>query len=160
MAMGQCETQFANCWPIKGLFVHWSGGWGVLFHLFHDDVIKWKHFPRYWPFVRGTHWSLVDSPHKGQQRGTLMFSLICAWKKELSKHSRRRWFETPSRSLWRRCNEGMGHWPHSLCVGGTGVYWSMQSRVFRRWTSLLCNLISQRVLIDISCKSKNSHRRF
>ena len=18
----------------------------------HDDVIKWKHFPRYWPFVR------------------------------------------------------------------------------------------------------------
>ena len=21
---------------------------------FHDDVIKWKHFPRYWPFVRGT----------------------------------------------------------------------------------------------------------
>ena len=21
----------------------------------HDDVIKWKHFPRYWPFVRGIH---------------------------------------------------------------------------------------------------------
>ena len=21
----------------------------------HDDVIKWKHFPRYWPFVRGSH---------------------------------------------------------------------------------------------------------
>ena len=20
--------------------------------IFHDDVIKWKHFPRYWPFVR------------------------------------------------------------------------------------------------------------
>ena len=20
----------------------------------HDDFIKWKHFPRYWPFVRGT----------------------------------------------------------------------------------------------------------
>ena len=20
-----------------------------------DDVIKWKHFPRYWPFVRGIH---------------------------------------------------------------------------------------------------------
>ena len=19
----------------------------------HDDVIKWEHFPRYWPFVRG-----------------------------------------------------------------------------------------------------------
>ena len=44
-----------------------------------DGVIKWKHFPRYWPFVRGIHWSLVNSPHKGQLRGALMFSLICAW---------------------------------------------------------------------------------
>ena len=45
----------------------------------HDDVIKWKHFPRYWPFVRGIHRSTVNSPHKGQWRGALMFSLICAW---------------------------------------------------------------------------------
>ena len=22
---------------------------------YHDEVIKWKHFPRYWPFVRGNH---------------------------------------------------------------------------------------------------------
>ena len=45
----------------------------------HDDVIKWKHFPRYWPFVWGIHQSPVNSPHKGQWRGALMFSLICAW---------------------------------------------------------------------------------
>ena len=44
----------------------------------HDDVIKWKHFPRYWPFLRGIHRSPVNSPHKGQRRGALMFSLICA----------------------------------------------------------------------------------
>ena len=44
----------------------------------HDGVIKWKHFPRYWPFVRGIHRSQVNSPHKGQWRGALMFSLICA----------------------------------------------------------------------------------
>ena len=44
-----------------------------------DDVIKWKHFPRYWPFVRGIHRSPVNSPHKGQWRGALMFSLICIW---------------------------------------------------------------------------------
>ena len=44
----------------------------------HDDVIKWKHFPRYWPFVRGIHRSPVNSPHKGQWRGALIFSLICA----------------------------------------------------------------------------------
>ena len=44
----------------------------------HDDVIKWKHFPRYWPFVRRIHRSPVNSPHKGQWRGALMFSLIYA----------------------------------------------------------------------------------
>ena len=44
----------------------------------HDDVIKWKHFPRYLPFVRGIHRSPVNSPHKGQWRGALMFTLICA----------------------------------------------------------------------------------
>ena len=22
----------------------------------HDDVIKWRHFPRYWPFVAEIHW--------------------------------------------------------------------------------------------------------
>ena len=41
----------------------------------HDDVIKLKHFPRYWPFVRGIDRSPVNSPHKGQWRGALMFSL-------------------------------------------------------------------------------------
>ena len=35
----------------------------------HDDVIKWKHFP---PVP-------VNSPHKGQWRGALLFSLICVW---------------------------------------------------------------------------------
>ena len=43
----------------------------------HDDVIKWKHFQRYWPFVRGIHRSPVNSSHKGQWRRALMFSLIC-----------------------------------------------------------------------------------
>ena len=44
----------------------------------HDDVIKWKRFPRHWPFVRGIHRSPVNSSHKGQWRGALMFSLIWA----------------------------------------------------------------------------------
>ena len=53
----------------------------ILFHkndqhdYHHDDVIKWKYFPRYWPFVRGIHRSPVNSPHKGQWRGALMFFL-------------------------------------------------------------------------------------
>ena len=45
----------------------------------YDDVIKWKQFPRYWLFVRGIHRSPVNSQHKGQWRGALIFSLICAW---------------------------------------------------------------------------------
>ena len=45
----------------------------------HDDVIQWRHFPRYWPFVRGIHRSPMNSPHKGQWGGALMFSLICVW---------------------------------------------------------------------------------
>ena len=41
------------------------------------DVIKWKHFSRYWPFVRGIHRSPVNSLHKGQWREALVFYLIC-----------------------------------------------------------------------------------
>ena len=52
----------------------------------HDDVIKWKRFPRYWPFARGIHRSAVNSPHKGKWRGALMFSLICAWTNVWANH--------------------------------------------------------------------------
>ena len=48
----------------------------------HDDVIKWKNAPRYWPFVRGIHRSPMNFPHKGQWRGSLMLSVICAWIKD------------------------------------------------------------------------------
>ena len=56
----------------------------ILLILYHNDVIKWKHYPRYWPFVRGIHWSELN--------------------KRLSKQSWGWWFETPSHSLWRHCN--------------------------------------------------------
>ena len=52
----------------------------------------------------GIHRSSVNFPHKGQWRRTLMFSLICALNKPLSKQSWCWWFETTSRSLWRYCN--------------------------------------------------------
>ena len=47
--------------------------------MWHDDVIKWKDFPRYWPFVWGIHRSLVNSPNKSQCHRALIFYLICAW---------------------------------------------------------------------------------
>ena len=42
----------------------------------YDNVIKWRHLTRNWPFVWGIHRSPVNSTHKDQWHGTLMFSLI------------------------------------------------------------------------------------
>ena len=53
--------------------------------LYHDDVIKWKHFPRYWSFLRGIHRSPVNSLHKGQWSGAMMFPLFCVLNKRLRK---------------------------------------------------------------------------
>ena len=47
--------------------------------IYQDDIIRWKHIQRYWPFVQGIHRSLVNSPHKGQWHKALVFSLICTW---------------------------------------------------------------------------------
>ena len=80
----------------------------------HDDVIKWKYFPRYWPFVRGIHWSPVIFPHKGQWRGALRFSLICARINSWSKQWWGWWFETPSWSLWRHRN--VLKWDRRTCI--------------------------------------------
>ena len=46
----------------------------------HDDVIKWKHFRDTGP-LWGESIGHRLLPHKGQWRGALMFSLICAWTK-------------------------------------------------------------------------------
>ena len=45
----------------------------------HDDAVKWEHYLRYWPFVRGIQRSTVNSPHKCQWRRALKLSLIRAW---------------------------------------------------------------------------------
>ena len=67
----------------------------------HDDVIKYENFPHYWPFVRGIHWSPVNSHRPGTRSFGVFFDLLL--NKRLSKQSRRRWSETPSRSSWRNC---------------------------------------------------------
>ena len=44
----------------------------------HDVVMKWKYFPRFWPFVRGLHQSPVKFPaQRPVMRSFFMFSLIC-----------------------------------------------------------------------------------
>ena len=71
--------------------------------LSHDDVIKWEHFPRSWPFVRGIHRWPVNSPHKASdaELGCFLWSTY----KRLSKQSRGWWFETPLCPSWRHRND-------------------------------------------------------
>ena len=95
---------------VEQVLIHYLDQWSpssmTLYDLSrNDDVIKRKHFLRYWPFVRGIHRSQVNSPHKDQWRGALIFSLICAWINVFSKQSWGWWFEMPSRPLWRHCNK-------------------------------------------------------
>ena len=52
----------------------------------------------------GLHLSPVNSPHKGQCRGALIFPLIRALNKRMSKQHWGWWFETPLHLLWRQCN--------------------------------------------------------
>ena len=88
MLVSRSRRKFGSLWMLFGephvarylKFVQSSlSGIMTMTFVQHDDVIKWKYFPRYWPFVRGIHRSPVTSPHKGQWRGALMFSLICDW---------------------------------------------------------------------------------
>ena len=107
----------------------------------HGDVIKWKHFPRYWPFVRGIHRSPVNSAHKGQWRGAFFFDLRLI--KRLSKHSRGWWLETLSRPLWRHCNASAenGDKPR-INTCGHMVFWELllKSNPFITNFSLFANL--------------------
>ena len=84
----------------------------------HDDVIKWKHFPRYWPFVLGIHRSPVNSPHKGQWRGALMFSLICA--------RINRWVYNGEAGDWRR---HLAHYDVTIMIWYQSSY-STSTQVF------------------------------
>ena len=71
----------------------------------HDAVIKWKHFPRYWPFVRGIHREPVNSPHKGPVTRSFDVFFDLRQNKRLSKQWWDWWFETPPSPLWRHCND-------------------------------------------------------
>ena len=106
-------------------FLRWSG-----FVTKHDDVIKWKHFPRYWPFVRGNHRSPVNSPHKGQWRGALIFSLIWVWINGWVNNR-----EAGDQRCYRAhyCVIVMG----KICVAGSKWLCSRFVRLFLGWNGFL-----------------------
>ena len=80
--------------PYSSWLLHWHCG------NHHDDVIKWKHFPRY---------SITGEFHT-QRPVTRSFDFFFHLRlnKRLSKQSWGWWFETPSRPLWRHYNDMVG----------------------------------------------------
>ena len=74
--------------------------WPILCQICHDDVIKWKHFQRYWPFVRGNHRSRWI-PRTKASNAELFFLRL---NERLSKQSWDWWFEMLPHPLWRHCN--------------------------------------------------------
>ena len=85
----------------------------------HDDVIKWKIFPRYLSLVWDIHRSPVYFSHKGQWRFDDFIDLRL--NKWLSKQSRRRWLEIPLSSL-RRHYYARTSW-HGTLFRFTGYLW-------------------------------------
>ena len=86
----------------------------------HDGAIKWKHFPRYWPFCAGN--SPVTGEFPSQRPVTRSIDVFFDLRLDigLSKQSIRRWFETPLHPLWRHCN-GTSHgkplqWRHMFLM--------------------------------------------
>ena len=57
--------------------VLWSEA--IFRHVIDLMMILTQQIDFYLPFVWGNHRSSVNSPHKGQWHGALMFSLICTW---------------------------------------------------------------------------------
>ena len=71
----------------------------------HDDIIKWNHFPLYWPLCgEFTDSSPVTGEFPAQRpvRFGVFFDLRL--NKRLRKQLRGWWFKTPCRSLWCHVN--------------------------------------------------------
>ena len=60
--------------------------------------MKWKHFPRYWPFVRGIHRSPVNTPNKVEYWKLQVMSSIfrSSWKTPL-------WINVPGATKVHHC---------------------------------------------------------
>ena len=59
--LGQYSDIITNPWGLYDNLID-----EATYNITHDDVIKWKHFRRYCPFLWGIHRSPVNPPHKGQ----------------------------------------------------------------------------------------------
>ena len=131
-------------------------------HFAHDDVIKWKHFPRYSPSVRGIQWSPVDSPKRASDADLWFFICAC----------------TNGRANDRDPGDLKRHWAHydviimrdcdiiTLTWTERGIHrvnawwlsfgrdlraflckkWSNVQKVQNRWISFVCGTLSQHLV--------------
>ena len=102
------------------------------FAISYDDVIQWKHFPRYRPFAWGIHrprWI----PRTKDSDAELWCFLSSAPEWRLSKKSWGWWVETPSCPLWRHCNVNLC----SLFTNWTNVY-QMGFEPAQKYVNLHC----------------------
>ena len=86
----------------------------------HDDVMKGKYFLRNWPFVWVIQRCPVNSPHKGQWREVLMFSLICVWMNDWVNNRETGDLRRYRAHLWRHCN-GLQTYCTSIPVVQPGI---------------------------------------
>ena len=100
-------TPINTCIYAMALVGAWQSA-GIVFYIeinmpsfFHDDVIKWKHFPRHWTLC-GEFTGEFPSQRPVTRNFDVFFDLCLI--KHLRTQSRGWWFETPLRSLWRQCN--------------------------------------------------------
>ena len=74
-----CSKYVCIVCPIFDVYMFSSITWRPFCVGIHDDVIKWKHFPRYWPFVRGIRRHTGEFPSQRPVTRNLGVCLICAW---------------------------------------------------------------------------------
>ena len=118
-----------------------------------DSWDTWVHIPwrRHQMETFSALTALCEGNPHGQWCRALMFSLICTWNKRLNKQSRLRWFETPSRSLWRHGNVSQ---VYEIYAGP--FYWVLQilypglvyDKIIASLVSAGCNYSSMRFWLN------------
>ena len=112
--------------------------------MWNDDVIKWKHFLRFWPFLREIHRSLVNSLHKWPVTHSFdVFYDLCL-NKQLSKQSWGWWFETLSRPLWRHRNgDIILRWMAHILIYDKSTFYPVMTLCFKAESYYLKQILTK-----------------
>ena len=109
------------------------------------ELLWWRHDVEFYrPFVRGIHWSLLDSPHKVPWSGALVFYLLWTgtWlltqsyyltrMRDFMCNTYQRTHDEILTSLWRRYDVGTSFWRHNDIIIASCSCWDILS-LDRSW---------------------------